>query len=120
MQIQCSGLGAGITLDQVMAKLIGKPFRRPTHGPCCTCQTCGYDFDNCQCDYAFDREKAWDVVLSITKDMLQFRLENAPSDRIYAKFVDCSTGKVYGACAERKNVALAVCRAALKYVGRTE
>ena len=22
---------------------------KPTHGPCCTCQTCGYGFDDCIC-----------------------------------------------------------------------
>ncbi len=21
----------------------------PGHGPCCTCQTCGHDYDNCRC-----------------------------------------------------------------------
>lgn len=24
-------------------------FRKPTHGPCCTCQKCGYDHDDCVC-----------------------------------------------------------------------
>ena len=23
--------------------------QRPDHGPCCCCQTCGYDHDDCQC-----------------------------------------------------------------------
>ena len=23
--------------------------RKPGHGPCCTCQKCGYDHDNCKC-----------------------------------------------------------------------
>lgn len=22
----------------------------PTHGPCCTCQTCGHDYDDCACE----------------------------------------------------------------------
>ena len=22
---------------------------KPTHGPCCTCQKCGYSFDDCKC-----------------------------------------------------------------------
>lgn len=22
----------------------------PTHGPCCTCQTCGYSFEDCECE----------------------------------------------------------------------
>lgn len=24
--------------------------RRPTHGPCCTCQRCGKFYDDCRCD----------------------------------------------------------------------
>ena len=24
--------------------------RKPTHGPCCTCQACGLDYDSCRCD----------------------------------------------------------------------
>ena len=24
--------------------------RKPTHGPCCTCQTCGWHYDDCICD----------------------------------------------------------------------
>ncbi len=24
--------------------------RRPTHGPCCTCQRCGKNYDDCRCD----------------------------------------------------------------------
>ena len=23
--------------------------RKPTHGPCCTCQKCGQDYDTCRC-----------------------------------------------------------------------
>ena len=26
-----------------------KPFRKPTHGSCCTCQYCGYYHDQCAC-----------------------------------------------------------------------
>lgn len=25
--------------------------RKPGHGTCCTCQDCGYDYDNCVCNY---------------------------------------------------------------------
>jgi len=27
-----------------------KPHIKPTHGPCCTCQDCGYDHDDCVCE----------------------------------------------------------------------
>lgn len=26
-----------------------KKERKPTHGTCCTCQTCGFDYDSCEC-----------------------------------------------------------------------
>ena len=35
--------------------------RKPTHGPCCTCQKCGLDYDTCRCsldDVADELEKA--------------------------------------------------------------
>jgi hypothetical protein len=25
------------------------PSKKPTHGPCCTCQTCGHYYDDCIC-----------------------------------------------------------------------
>jgi len=34
--------------------LLGKEeasFIKPGHGPCCTCQTCGYNYDDCVCDH---------------------------------------------------------------------
>jgi len=24
---------------------------KPNHGPCCTCQDCGHDYDNCICQF---------------------------------------------------------------------
>lgn len=45
-------------LDEACARALGKAWRRPTHGMCCTCQLCGWDYDNCQCGYADDPEKA--------------------------------------------------------------
>lgn len=27
-----------------------QPFIKPSHGPCCTCQTCGYHHDDCVCE----------------------------------------------------------------------
>ena len=42
-------------LDKQCAALLGRPWRKPTHG---SCQTCGWDFDNCQGGYSEDPEKA--------------------------------------------------------------
>ena len=27
------------------------PTRKPSHGPCCTCQTCGQSHDECVCEH---------------------------------------------------------------------
>ena len=48
--------------DRQIAKLLGKPFKTPGHGPCCTCQTCGYDYDDCVCGFSEYFEDAWDLV----------------------------------------------------------
>ncbi len=45
-----------------IAEFMGTPFRKPTHGSCCTCQHCGHYFDNCQCDYPVDIEMAFRAV----------------------------------------------------------
>ncbi len=29
--------------------LKGVTMRKPTHGSCCTCQTCGFEYDDCSC-----------------------------------------------------------------------
>ena len=49
-------------LDAKVAELMGMPFRKPGHGTCCTCQTCGWDYDNCQCYYSTDIAAAMLVV----------------------------------------------------------
>lgn len=38
-------------LEAAKAELakIHKHWRKPTHGPCCTCQRCGQDYDVCRC-----------------------------------------------------------------------
>ena len=39
-------------LTKLMAEKVMKKFwKKPTHGPCCTCQTCGWNHDECQCDW---------------------------------------------------------------------
>jgi hypothetical protein len=40
-------------LENLITPMVGelkdKPNRVPTHGTCCTCQTCGYNHDDCIC-----------------------------------------------------------------------
>ena len=45
-------------LDAACARALGKPWTKPTHGRCCTCQDCGWDHDNCQCGYLDNSEKS--------------------------------------------------------------
>lgn len=47
----------GPELDKWVGAALGKPWRKPTHGKCCTCPRCGWDNDDCQCDYS--TEWAW-------------------------------------------------------------
>jgi len=60
--MEISEMKAGRELDALVAELMGKPFRKPTHGTCCTCQVCGWDYDNCQCNYGEFIDKALLVV----------------------------------------------------------
>ena len=34
---------------EAIMKRLGRPWRKPTHGSCCTCQICGDDRDTCIC-----------------------------------------------------------------------
>lgn len=53
----------GPALDAAVAAALGTPWRKPTHGPCCTCQTCGHPNDGeCQCGYSTDWEKGGPVL----------------------------------------------------------
>ena len=46
-------------LNRAVSEAMGKPWRKPTHGTCCTCQTCGqYYDDGCLCDWTDDSEKS--------------------------------------------------------------
>jgi hypothetical protein len=45
-------------LDARCARALNMAWTKPTHGRCCTCQVCGWDYDNCQCGYTEDPEKA--------------------------------------------------------------
>ncbi len=47
-------------LDAQMGVFVGKPFQKPTHGSCCTCQHCGDDYETCgdSCYYSEELEDA--------------------------------------------------------------
>jgi len=52
-----------VSKDQKICK------RKPTHGPCCTCQDCGYDLDACWC---WDNKK-----LEVCEYVEKLQAENA-------------------------------------------
>jgi len=50
LETQILNMPAGKEIDAMIAeKIFGEKFIKPTHGTCCTCQTCGWDYDNCIC-----------------------------------------------------------------------
>ena len=113
-------LKAGPVVDALIAeKVMGMPFRKPTHGTCCTCQTCGHPNDSaCQCGYSEYIEMAWPVV------------EKLINEKIWNEFTmieDCDQWKIwnrhYGPEEDSDPLAyaatapLAICLAALKAVG---
>jgi hypothetical protein len=94
---------AGKEIDALIAeKVIGVPFRKPTHGPCCTCGTCGWDYDNCICGYSEEIEKAWEVV-----EKLRLTIEPTAMNK-WAVHQGLGSQLAYAETAP-----LAICRAAL-------
>lgn len=50
-------------LDRRVAEVVmGLLWRKPTHGTCCTCQTCGHDIEDCACGWSEDVEKSHRVI----------------------------------------------------------
>lgn len=43
-------MGAGSEIDKLLRPFCNKnEYRKPTHGSCCTCQTCGWYHNDCDC-----------------------------------------------------------------------
>ena len=107
----------GRELDARVALVMGKPFRNPTHGSCCTCQVCGYPFDECQCGYSEDIGMAWRVVERMRERGW------APTLMWYELGHDwlCQYSDATSTVAERADTAAhAICLAALQAVDSTE
>ena len=105
---------AGSELDALMAQLMGHPFRKPTHGTCCTCQICGHNYDDCQCGYGDDIGMAWEVVEKLIESphSYEFYLVHQ-TDGWDAAFQHPGDK---GGNAHASSAPLAICRAALKAV----
>jgi hypothetical protein len=104
-------------LDAWVADVVlKKPFRKPTHGTCCTCQHCGDDYDSCGdgCYYSTDIATAWEVVGRMG-DVMRRLLRNKGMN-----YWECIID--YKHVGKAPDAPLAICRAALKavYVGEDE
>ena len=65
----------GEELDRATAEyVLGRPFQKPGHEPCCTCQVCGHGFDECLCGLSEDIAAAWEVVEKIDAGSYRWRL----------------------------------------------
>ena len=53
---------SGEELARAVAERRGNPFRKPEHGSCCTCQTCGHYHDDCVCCVCEDIGEAWGLL----------------------------------------------------------
>ncbi|MDH4186843.1 MAG: hypothetical protein OEV08_07590, partial [Nitrospira sp.] len=68
-------------------ELMGAPYRRPTHGACCTCQTCGWpNASVCQCGYPDDIQMAWLVVEQMERNGWFFVMEYDSKDCLDVAF----------------------------------
>lgn len=41
--------------EEVIRNIVKNDIKKPTHGICCTCQYCGYDYDDCRCERIGER-----------------------------------------------------------------
>lgn len=107
---------AGRELDALIAaSVFGRPHRKPTHGTCCTCQTCGWDKDNCECGYSDDITKAWEVVekLNARGEWVTVGLNAAHRAQCFIS----TSGERENVDVEAETAPLAICLAALRAVG---
>lgn len=99
---------AGPELNALVADLVLEtPFRKPTHGTCCTCQVCGYGYDDCLCGLSEDLDMAW-LVVEKTRPLWRITLD------IERKTTTCDFddyARTY--TARSRSTPLAICQAAL-------
>ena len=101
-------------LNELVAEARGTPFRKPTHGTCCTCQRCGYHHDDCQCYYAEDIEEAWRLVEEMTKDdKADCEIETWGESYPLGKWSACFYNSHVHAACNGDTVPMAICRAYL-------
>jgi hypothetical protein len=110
IEIQIRNMKSGKEIDEMISdRVFGEKFRKPTHGTCCTCQTCGWDYDNCLCGWSTETEKAWDVLEKMGDS---FIVDHSAPD--FGITVTIFNGKGFeNSKATADTFELAVCKAAL-------
>lgn len=110
LETQILNMQAGKEIDAMIAeKVFGLKFTKPTHGTCCTCQICGWNYDDCICGWSTNLEKAWEVLEKMGDS---FSIDNtAPETGISVRIFRGKGFQNYEATAD--TFELAVCRCAL-------
>lgn len=110
IEIQIRNLKAGKEIDEMISeKIFNTKFIKPNHGTCCTCQTCGWDYDNCLCGWSTQLEKAWEVLEKMGNSF--FIDHTAPNLGISVRIFNDKGFENYEST--DSTVELAICKAAL-------
>ena len=114
---------AGPEIDRlVVEQVLQQPYRKPTHGSCCTCQTCGQYYDDCLCGISDDITFAWQVLDKLDEDWRIMLVQWWSGKEWQCTLepmgtLETTRGGLLGAgssIASADTPALAICRAALK------
>lgn len=130
---------AGPEMDRLICeKVLARPWRKPTHGTCCTCQTCGLSndggLDGCHCGISEDIGMAWEIVEHFRNKQWTVKLQGHEwydggawecilldaLDGEQGRGLDKQTGKGKQGGWEEPSAPLAICRAALEAVYKEE
>jgi hypothetical protein len=110
IEIQIRNMKSGKEIDEMIAnRIFGEKFRKPTHGTCCTCQVCGWDYDNCLCGWSTNLEKSWEILEKMGNSF--FIDSTAPELGITVRIFRGKGFQNYEAVAD--TIELAICKAAL-------
>lgn len=98
---------ANACLDRLVSETIfGVPFVTPGHGTCCTCQDCGYAYEECKCGYVTSIGMAWEVLEWLRDKDCDVALCSAGAEwTVESNVVD--------RVVRSKSAPLAICRAAV-------
>ena len=109
-KIEIKNMPSGPKIDRFISEnIFNTKWIKPTHGTCCTCQTCGWDYDNCMCGWSIYLEKAW----SILEKMGGSFLVDSSAPQLGIDVTIFYDGGARYSTGTAETFELAVCRAAL-------